>query len=84
MLALRKATPKMPDQERVYKIRLPDGAYRLVTAASRRKAINHVADSLLKVSVATIDDLNAGRKERIEVEYPGWQEIVESSESPAN
>lgn len=74
----------MSTRERVYKIRLPDGSYRLVEAISRRKAVSHVADSLFRVTVASADDLYAGHCDGVEVEFPGAQELIESSESPAN
>ena len=74
----------MPSRERVYKIRLPDGSYRLVEATSRRKAINHIADSMFKAFVATADDLYAAWCDGIEVEFPGVKELIASSESPAN
>lgn len=74
----------MPSRERVYKVSLPDGSYRLVEAISRRKAINHVANSMLKAFVATADDLYAAWCDGVEVELPGAQELIQSSESPAN
>lgn len=70
--------------ERVYRVGLPDGTMRLVLARSRRQATNYVADSLLKVWVATDDELYAGHCDGVEIEDANGQELIESSESPAN
>ncbi len=74
----------MLSRDRIYKVRLPDGSYRPVEAISRRRAISHVADSLFNVEVAFEDDVCAGHCDGVKVEFPGAQELVESSESPAN
>ena len=74
----------MPSRERVYRVGLPDGSYRLVEAISRRKAINHVADSMLKAFVATADEIYAAWCDGVQVEIAGAKELISSSESPAN
>ena len=74
----------MARRDRVYWVGLPDGSVRLVYTNSSRRAINHVADSILRVAVASDDDIYCAYQDGIEVEYPGCQELVESSESPAN
>lgn len=70
--------------KRVYKVWQPGGDYWLVLARSRRQAVNHVADRILRVGVATDDDLYAGHCDSVEVEDINGQELIESSESPAN
>ncbi len=65
-------------------MRLPDGSFRLVKTYSRRKALSHIADSVFSVSVATDDDLMNARQDLVAIECPGEQELIASSESPAN
>ena len=74
----------MSTQERIYKVQLPDGSFRLVQTNSRRKALNHIADSLFAVTVASAEDLLEAKHEKLEIEYPGALELIDSSESPAN
>ncbi len=65
-------------------MRFPDGTFRLVKTYSRRKALNHIADSVFTVSIAVDDDLLLAQDGMVEIEYPGAEELVESSESPGN
>ena len=74
----------MARRDRFYCVGLPDGSFRLVYTNSRRRAINHVADSILRVAVASDDDIYCADQDGIEVEHPGCQELIEFSESPAN
>jgi hypothetical protein len=71
-------------RDKTYRVDLPDGSYRLILANSRSKAVSHVASQLLAVRVATKDDLQEGSEDGVAVEHPGAQEIIETSESPAN
>ncbi len=70
--------------ERVYKVGLPDGTYRLILARSRRQASNFVADDLFRVWIATKDELHDADCDGINIEEASGQELIESSESPAN
>ena len=74
----------MSTLERIYKVRLPDGSFRLVQTSSRRTAVNHIAKALFNVSVATAEDLLEAKTDMVEIEYPGAQEWIHSGESPAN
>lgn len=74
----------MSTREKIYKVQLPDGSFRLVQTNSRRKALNHIADALFNVSVATDRDLLDAKTDMVEIECPGAAEWIGSSESPAN
>lgn len=74
----------MTTRERIYKVQLPDGSFRLVQTNSRRKALNHIADEQFNVSVATPSDLLDAKTEMIEIECPGAEELIDHGESPAN
>lgn len=56
----------------------------MVKTYSRRKALTHIADSVFTVSIATDDDLLSAQVGMVEIEYPGAEELIESSESPGN
>ena len=70
--------------ERVYRVGLPDGSYKLVLSRSRRQAINYAADCFFKVWIASDDELYAAYCDGVEVEDVNGQELIASSESLAN
>lgn len=63
---------------------LPDGTYRLILARSRRQARNYVADRIFRVWVATDEELYCADCDGVAIEDASGQELIESSESPAN
>lgn len=70
--------------DRVYRVALPDGGYRLVLATSRRRAVNYVVDTLIQVRLATEDDIHSAEYDGVEIEDSRGQDLIETSESPAN
>ena len=73
--------------QRIYLVGTPDNKVRLVRATIRQQAVAHVANTMLTVRVATQDDLVKALTEGIEIEQyrqPEQQELIETSESPAN
>ena len=59
----------------------------MIKANLRQQALSHVANTLLTVRVASQDDLVAELTKGTPVEQyraPEQQELIESSESPAN
>jgi len=72
--------------ERIYIVHGPQGT-RLVKASLRQQALSHVANSVFNVYVATQDDLVQALTSGTKVEQyraPEQQELIETSESPAN
>ena len=77
----------MAAAQRIYLVGTPDGNTRLIKASLRQQALSHVANTMLTVRVASQDDLVAELSKGTPVEQyanPDQQELIESSESPAN
>lgn len=58
----------MAAQQRIYLVSTNDGKTRLVKAGLRSQALNHVANTMLTIRVASQDDLVKALKEGVEVE----------------
>ena len=74
-------------QQRIYLVGTPDNKVRLIKASLRQQAVSHVANNMLTVRVASQDDLVKALTSGIEIEQynaPEQQELIETSESPAN
>lgn len=71
-------------QQRIYLVGTPDNEVRLIKASVRQQAISHVANTMLTVRVASQDDLVKALQAGIEIEHYNAQEMIDSSESPAN
>jgi hypothetical protein len=70
--------------ERIYIVHGPQGT-RLVKASLRQQALSHVASTEYTVRVASQDDLVQQLSAGTAIEqYRPAEELVESSESPAN
>ena len=64
--------------ERVYRVGLPDGTYKLVLSPSRRQAVNYVADCFFRVWIASDDEIYSAHCDGINIE------AVNGHESPRN
>ncbi len=69
---------------KTYKVTSGDGSYRLIYATSRREAILWVAKDILEAKIAKEDEISAGLESGVEIECPGAQEFIVTSESPGN
>ena len=77
----------MATTQRIYLVGTPDGKTRLIKANLRQQALSHVANTMLTVRVASQDDLVNELSKGTAVEQysnPDQQELIETSESPAN
>lgn len=77
----------MATAQRIYLVGTPDGETRLIKANLRQQALSHVANTMLTVRVASQDDLvkELGKGTPVEqYRAPEQQELIDSSESPAN
>ena len=77
----------MATAQRIYLVGTPEGKTRLIKASLRQQALSHVANTMLTVRVASQDDLVAELGKGTAVEQysnPDQQELIETSESPAN